>query len=143
MNYKSYKGRTIDQSKKVMVYKNLHNGLFSVKQNGLVVAHVESFGMEAVSFKVSEAGRQRVLKEKKKNVHAYIVGKIYDINNLNAENDIFRGMLAIQSIRYNPYKSNCFFRQYADCQSGLPNNVEIPRMFLIAHHEKGIAFRTI
>lgn len=143
MNYQSFKGRTIDQSKKVMIYKNLHNGLFSVKQDGLVVAHVESFSMDSVSFKVSEAGRQRVLKEKKKNVHAYIIGKIFDINNLDVKNDLFKRMVAIQSIRYNPYKANCFYRQYESCQSGIPNNAEIPNMYLIAHHKQGIAFRTI
>lgn len=143
MNYKSYKGRTIDKTKKVMIYKNLHNGLFSVKQNGLVVAHVESFCMDSVSFKVSEAGRQRVLKEKKKNVHAYIIGKIFDINKLNVKTDFFASLVANQSIRYNPYKSNCFYRQYEDSQSGIPNNKEIPNMYLIAHHEQGIAFRII
>ena len=143
MKYKSYKGRTIDKTQKVMIYKNLHNGLFSVKQNGLVVAHVESFCMDSVSFKVSESGRQRVLKEKKKNVHAYIIGKIFDINRLNVENDFFASIVANQSIRYNPYKSNCFFRQYEDSQSELPNNKEIPNMYLIAHHEQGIAFRII
>jgi hypothetical protein len=60
---------------KVFVYYNLHKKVFSVKalegkKKGLVIAHVKKISLEDVEFKVSEAGRQRVLREQQKNVHA-------------------------------------------------------------------------
>lgn len=102
MNYLSYKGRTIDFNKPVMIYKNLHNGLFSVKQGGLVVAHIESVLLANVSFKVNDSGRNRVIREQKKNVHAFIIGYILNVNNTPAS-------LLKRAITYNPYKFNYFY----------------------------------
>lgn len=102
MSYKSYKGRNIDFNKPVKIYKNLHNGLFSVMQNNLVVAHIESFILNNVIFKVNESGRQKVLKEKRKNVHAFVTGYIETIN---VESDVINS----SQVRYNPYISNTFF----------------------------------
>lgn len=143
MNYQSFKGRAIDFTQPVEIYKNLHNGLFSVRQNGLVVAHVESFCLDTVSFKVSEAGRLKVIREKKKNVHAFIRGRMFDVNGVNVQGDLFSRLVANQAIRYNPYQADCFFRQYEDYQSGLPNGIVISNMYLMAHHKQGIAFRII
>lgn len=66
---------------KVFVYWNLHRGLWSVKalegaQKGRVIARLGHLGLEDCEFKVSEAGRQRVLREGRKNVHAGIVGTL-------------------------------------------------------------------
>ena len=115
MNYQSYKGRSIDYSKPVMIYKNLHNGLFSVKQGGLVVAHIDSVLLANVSFKVNESGRNRVIKEKKKNVHAFIVGYILNVNHTPAS-------LLKRSITYNPYKFNYFYFKDNDNKAILNNN---------------------
>lgn len=102
MNYQTYKDRKIDFNKPVMIYKNLHNGLFSVKQGGLVVAHIESVLLASVSFKVNESGRNRVIREQKKNVHAFIVGYILNVNHTPAS-------LLKRVITYNPYKYNYFY----------------------------------
>ena len=64
---------------KVFVYFNLHRKLFSVKalegpDKGKVIGHTTYLWLKDVTFKVSEAGRQRVLREKRKNVHAGVVG---------------------------------------------------------------------
>jgi hypothetical protein len=71
------KGRTIQFGQEVFVYFNLHKKCFSVKdaKTGLVIAHTDKIELEEVTFKVSEAGRQRVLREKRKNVHAGVKGK--------------------------------------------------------------------
>lgn len=105
MNYQSYKGRSIDFTKQVKIYKNLHNGLFSVMQNNLVVAHIESFKMSSVIFKVNESGRQRVIQEKKKNVHAFICGLLQEIN--CTDDDLIISNPHTK-IRYNPYVSDSF-----------------------------------
>lgn len=61
---------------KSYVYFNLNKKCFSIRRKGIVVAHVDKVFVTNALFKVSEAGRRRVLKEKRKNVHAYVVGEI-------------------------------------------------------------------
>jgi hypothetical protein len=56
-----------------------------------------------VSFKVSEAGRLRVIKENKKNVHAFVIGdcKMF-LPQLNGS------MHKEEIVTYNPYKHSSF-----------------------------------
>lgn len=113
-NYKQYKGRQIDFSKPVKVYRNLNNGLFSVVQGNIVVAHVDSITLTDVSFKVSEAGRQRVITTKQKNVHAYVVGKVVAVNDLQLKNIDNN---TPSRIRYNPYKFGYFYSEVTEYDS--------------------------
>ena len=76
---KSDKRYDIDFSKKVFVYKNLHKDCWSVRQDGLVKAHADKLEMWDCSFQVNQKGREKVLKEKRKNVHAGILGRIDNI----------------------------------------------------------------
>ena len=115
MNYQSYKGRKINFNKQVMIYKNLHNGLFSVKQGGLVVAHIDSVFLASVSFKVNESGRIRVIREQKKNVHAFIVGYIVSVNHTPMS-------LLKRAITYNPYTFNYFYFKDNGNEAILNNN---------------------
>ena len=66
--------------KRVRVYFNLHRKQLSVQsktdKGWRVWLHANKITLENVEFKVSEAGRQRVLREKKKNVHAFIEGDL-------------------------------------------------------------------
>lgn len=58
------------------MYRNLNKGkLFSIKdkKTGLVIAHGDSFRVENVTCKVREGGRQRVIKDKRKNVHSFLI----------------------------------------------------------------------
>lgn len=64
---------------KVQVYKNLHRHAYSIRaasgaSKGLVIAHARSVLLFDVRFHVSEAGRQRVLRDKARNVHAWAEG---------------------------------------------------------------------
>lgn len=70
---------------RVFVYYNLHRKTLSVRAvdgryRGLVVAHANSAQIRNARFAVSEAGRQRVIREKAKNVHAGIVGELIGID---------------------------------------------------------------
>lgn len=99
-----YKGRTITEGQWVEVYKNLNNGLFSIRDNKtkLVLAHGHSFLLTDVIERVSIAGRNRVLKEQRKNVHAYLKGKI----------SFKKTQLSIsmnKEISYNPYTTDYFY----------------------------------
>ena len=71
---------------KVFVYFNLHKKCFSIKalegaMKGRVVAHRDNVLLFHATFKVSQAGRERVLREKRKNVHAGVCGTWYDSGN--------------------------------------------------------------
>ena len=114
MVYQSFKSRKLDKSLPIKMYKNLHNGMFSLQQNGKVVAHVNNVILKDVKFKVSKSGRQRVLQEKKKNVHAFVIGYIVDVNTENHKSDI--------SISYNPYKSDKFYFKHNDNEAFLCEN---------------------
>lgn len=73
-----FKDRVIDRTKPVKVYRNLNKPgvTYSVQQGGLIVAHAKRIDLRGVTFVVNEAGRQRVIKEKRKNVHAFVVGTV-------------------------------------------------------------------
>lgn len=94
----------INFSKKVFVYRNLHKNCWSIKQDGLVKAHSESVHLKDCDFIVSQAGRDRVLKEKRKNVHAGIKG-ILTYHNSDSS---IRQNENKKEVTYNPYKYNSF-----------------------------------
>jgi len=83
-------------------YFNLHKKLFSIQEkvNGRwkVTRHVNFLVLKDVSFKVSEKGRQRVLKEKRKNVHGYVYGT----------ESILIDVIPAGNIKYDPYKYSSF-----------------------------------
>lgn len=81
---------------KVFVYWNLHKNLWSVKSlegfhKGKVIARLSSVNLKNCIFKVSEAGRQRVLQTK--NVHAGVVGYLTE--------DIFENLTKL--VTYNRF----------------------------------------
>ncbi len=63
---------------RVFVYKNLHNGAFSVRDvsTGKVIAHAKQLVLRDCVFKVSEAGRQRVIRDRQRNIHAGVEGDL-------------------------------------------------------------------
>ena len=64
------------EMRKVFVYYNLHQHMWSVKdiKTGRVICHQYEVQLYNATFKVSAAGRARVLKERRKNVHAGVQG---------------------------------------------------------------------
>jgi hypothetical protein len=86
---------------KFYIYRNLHTGGFSIKLRGRVVDRDNWFIAENVTFKVNEIGRQRVIREKSKNVHAYVVCDKYT----------FPGKVDVDKLKiitYNPYTNKQF-----------------------------------
>ena len=71
---------------KVQVYRNLHNGLISIQDlsTGLVLGHAYAIDLKRADFIVREAGRQQVIKEKRKNVHAFVRGEVVDVLNFKS-----------------------------------------------------------
>ena len=86
---------------RVFVYFNLHKKLWSIKdlKTGKVIGRIDSVYLQDCEMKVSQAGRKRVLKEKRKNVHAGIVGT-WDYRDIHK--------IEGTEITYNPYKYESF-----------------------------------
>ena len=85
---------------RVFVYFNLHKKKWSVKdwKTKKVITHLDEIYLINCTFKVSQAGRKRVLIEKRKNVHAGILGEWVPSFNITNE----------KGITYNPYKYSSF-----------------------------------
>lgn len=99
----------INYSKPVFVYRNLKHGykkkpLYSLMQNGKVLRHTSAIMLRQVRFLVREAGRQRVLRENRKNVHAFAIGYICS----SAYGTDRFGRLPA-TVCYNPYNNGYFF----------------------------------
>ena len=109
---------------KVEIYRNLHKDCFSIRRRGRVVGHLQDchyLRLNNVKFVVQPAGHKRVLREKKKNVHAFVRGEA-----------VFEGMPDRWTegwgesewhiapfhteVTYNPYKGNTFYYTH----SGFP-----------------------
>lgn len=94
-----YKHRHLNYNKPVKVYRNLVKNCFSICQNGLVVAHSEKVSLSNCRFIVSEPSRQRAIRKKQRNVHAYIEGFLKKRNYKN------KG----RKFSYNPFKFPTFY----------------------------------
>ena len=98
----------LDYTREVKVYKNLRKNCWSVKQDGLVKARPKFVAIDHAKFKVSEAGRQRVLASGVKNVHAYVVGSISLIYNVHFNWDELFDATALTKVIYNPFVHSTF-----------------------------------
>lgn len=89
---------------RVFVYRNLHKNCLSVRcvKTKRVIAYVDFILLEDCTFKVSEKGRERVLKEKRKNVHAGIEGHWVNKKTINLETG------STSRVIYDPYKYQTF-----------------------------------
>ena len=92
---------------RVFVYFNLHKLLWSVRalegpNKGRVIEHAREVFLTDCQFKVSEAGRQRVIRERQKNVHAGVVGQLGGARPASAPQG--------ERVTYNPYKLATFVR---------------------------------
>lgn len=95
----------IDYDRKVFVYKNLHKNCWSIRQDGLVKAHSDGSPISIYSavMKVNQKGRERVIREKSKNVHAGILGYLR-----HEDMKVWDGWVDMIEITYNPYKYHSF-----------------------------------
>ncbi len=100
------------------VYRNLHTKNWSIRdaKTKRVVGHADHIEMQNVEAVVSEAGRQRVLRERKKNVHAFLVGEVVDTfgyksykrRKLKRSERTGTSSSIRMKVRYNPYKHSTF-----------------------------------
>ena len=88
---------------RIRVYYNLHRKCFSIQdyQTGLVTEHIDKLFMTNAMFVVRKSGNERVKKEGKKNVHAFVNGirqpKWQNTDHCNN-----------YEVKYNPYTMDFF-----------------------------------
>ena len=112
---KGMKDREIDWDRRVYVYRNLHKNCWSVRQDGLIVQHTKAVSLKDVRFLVGQTGRKRVLKEKRKNVHAGISGYLMGFRESHKDINVPRSPAAAffpnsAQVVYNPYKYKTFVK---------------------------------
>ena len=94
---------------RVQVYYNLQKRCLSIRHRGRVIKHSKSVILRDASFRVQPAGRERVLREKRKNVHAYVSGELMeDFWFTEPSSRIFKKK---QVVTYNPYKYKTFVEE--------------------------------
>jgi hypothetical protein len=85
------------------IYRNLQTGTMSLQQkvnkSWLVVGHVTNAAIEYPKFYISQSGKLRVIREQRKNVHAWIEGRLIGIS---------ADSLRLEEIHYCPYTSDSF-----------------------------------
>tara|TARA_R110002012_G_scaffold201847_1_gene370932 strand:+ start:82 stop:570 length:489 start_codon:yes stop_codon:yes gene_type:complete len=133
---------------KVFLYRNLHKKCWSVKHKGIVIAHADRLFAWDCKFWVSPAGNERVRKEKKKNVHAYVVCEPEDLmvpegTKVKGDTPLMEfnllkkmGETNEERITYQPYKMKVF----REVESGDPI-FESPHAYLSGRGSVWIAKR--
>jgi hypothetical protein len=94
----------------VQVYKNLRRGDWSIRAKGKVIGHASACVLANVTFHVSEAGRQRVIRNHCREVHAWGIGELIDGPAPQGER---------VPITYRPFEGGSFVRR----DNGLPITV--------------------
>jgi hypothetical protein len=100
---------------KVFVYYNLHRHCWSIRalegdRRGLVIAHCDRVYLTEVLPRVSEAGRLKARREKRRNVHAGLVGY------WNKDRQLSPPKSSLTEITYSPFTCE----QFVYIGSGVP-----------------------
>jgi len=91
----------------VDVFRDLQAGGLSLRYKGRLLLNTDSLWLTDATYIVDEAGRQRVLREQRKNLHAFVRGT------LSVPDDPYSFLSGVR-VAYNPYEKAYFF----DLQSG-------------------------
>lgn len=108
-NLKKFKETpTVEIREQVDVYWNINKKIFSVKScsTGKVIMYTDELNLQDAKFVVREAGRQRVLRDKQKNVHAFVRG--YIVAHSTWQKKCFKRHTEVRGARYNPYTNDSF-----------------------------------
>jgi len=101
----------INSGKTVSVYYNLHRKCLSMRVKGVVVDHPHAVVLKNVKFRVQPAGRAKVLKEKRKNVHAFVCGQLVETYGATIPWNNGKKIFSTDfQVVYNPYKYKTFIK---------------------------------
>lgn len=97
--------RDVDLACPVAVYWNLHRHRWSVRQDGIVRAHMAELVMHVTEWRVQPGGQRRVRREGRKHVHAFAIGQLYAGPSTGTE--AARRETGV-TVRYDPYRHDAF-----------------------------------
>ncbi|WP_390240878.1 hypothetical protein [Vibrio sp. R78045] len=132
----NFKNRSIEPFTRVKVYRNLLNGLFSLQVfqskhplNNKVACHFSSvtISVKENPIKISQSGQLRARRQKTRNVHAYLIGRIHGVSK---KVDLSKGI----KLSYIPFVDDTFVKANSDREEWTPNDCK----FL--HFEDGKAY---
>lgn len=86
---------------RVDIYRNLTKDCWSIRHRGKVIGHARNVVIHNPEFVVSQAGRLRVLTERRKNVHAVVRGELVSFDEPTA-------IKPVTLVTYNPYNHERF-----------------------------------
>lgn len=89
-----------------MVYYNLNKHTFSITFKNKLIAYSDHIKLTEVEFRVRPGGRAKVLKDKRKNVHAFVIGNLINYCNYPCKN--ITEDINVKIVTYDPYKYNFF-----------------------------------
>lgn len=126
---------------RVRVYYNLSRSVWSIKAmegefKGRIIGYADAVVLSDAHTVVSEVGRQRVLRERRKNVHAYIDGQLEQVSGYQERLMVppRTGYLAglrgkLYNLYYNPYHVDHFIWASS---SDSPKGKVLPEVFLMS-----------
>ncbi len=114
----------------VDIYYNLHKSCWSIRaregeHKGRVICHAQGAEVAWLEFVVQEAGRARVVKEGRKNVHAFVRGTLVSLDQPEFRHpvedefprfDSVTERIETKQVSYNPYKHGSFY----ETETGVP-----------------------
>ena len=85
-------------------------------QNGRLKASARQVRLSEVEFRVRKSGRERMLRNQRRNIHAYAIGRLLDF--VHPDDDRELDSMSGRSVYYNPYG----FAYFADKETQAPVN---------------------
>jgi hypothetical protein len=109
--------------KRVMVYYNLHKNTFSIQYQGKVIIHADYVKLTDVEFRVRKGGKEKVRDEKRKNVHAFVIGNLVEYCEFPCDNMPEESSDTVAT--YNPYLYDSFVIKGTDIPIFNANEVDM------------------
>ena len=100
----------------IEIYFNLHKKVFSIRHKGKVIDHATTVTVLNPKFVVQPAGRAKVLRDRVKNVHAFVrTDSLWTTENVDTlskffpEDDLSSYISThTEGVKYNPYMADTF-----------------------------------
>ena len=105
-NFVNRNPSVIDYERPVRVFKNWKLGCYNIMQSGKLLASARQVRLSGVEFLVRESGRKRMLERRRRNVHAYAVGRLVDFVHPDDARNL--DQIAGRGVFYNPYRFSSF-----------------------------------
>lgn len=107
----------INPDQPVRVIRNWKRNCYTILQNGVPKASAKQVRLADVEFRIRPSGRDRMLRERKRNVHAYAIGRLIDFT--YPDEDRVLEKIHGRTVSYSPYGKAAFM----DIESNTPVTV--------------------